>query len=252
MNPIVLGIFLIVVGLALPIPIVLLLINPLLLKPGEGEGTPNLGLRETLDNPFKGVSRMALVPLMGLDGEISDAKSRKQFQFTVEKGHHSIQFKIVLFRLNKAGEEVAFDSIAYTNSSPYEIGDNYVVNMPVKTVSLQVVITELDGETFDDGGVEIKHAPTWKLILASVFAGLLLGLTVAFVHMGMQCIWNPNAYNINPVFFILPFIFLGGYGVNLQTGLFYAAFAVALIGGSVLCFFLLKNKKGVKKGKNHG
>ena len=251
MSPIVLGIILIVIGLILPIPLVIFLINPVLLKPSyKTEVAPNLGLREDLDHPFDGISHMALMPLGGVDKEIPDSKSRKQLQFTVEKGHTRVKMNIVLFCLNKKGEEVPFDGVVYTNSSPYEIGDNYVINLPVKTVSVGVVVTRLDDEKKDKNGYIVKHAPVGKMLLGSILFGLLLALMVMFVYMGMQCIWNSAAGSIVPFYFVLPFLF--GYAPSLSTLIFYAAFAVTLIGGTLLNFFVMKSKKGAKKGANHG
>ncbi len=252
MSATVLGIILIIIGVAIPAPIILFFINPILLKPSFRKVTKesNLGLREDREHPFEGVSRISLMPLGGIDKEVPDAKSRKQLQFIVEKGHTSIKMNIILYRLNKQGEEVPFDAVAYTNASPYEIGDTYIINLPVKTVSVGVALTELDGEAKDDQGYTVVHAPMGKVILSSVLYGLLFGLTVAFAHMGMQCIWNANQPYIMPLYFILPFLY--GYGLTLPTLLFYAAFVVAIVLGVVICIARLKNKKGARKGANHG
>ncbi len=250
MTPFVLGIILIIIGLALPAPIAIFVINPILLKPSYKGGESNLGLREDLDHPFEGISRMALVPLGGVDKEIPDAKARKQLQFSVEKGHTSLKMNIVLYCLNKKGEEVPFDGVAYTNSSPYEIGDDYVINLPVKTVSVGVAVVELDGEAKEDKGYVVNHAPVWKLILGSLLFGLLLALMVMFIYMGMQCIWNSSRPSIVPFYFVLPFLF--GYGMSTSTMIFYAAFFATLIAGTLVNFFVMKSKKGVKKGANHG
>lgn len=251
MNPLVLGIILIILGLALPVPLALFVINPILLRPSiKKDCTPNLGLREDLDHPFDGITRMSLTPLAGVDKEIPDAKARKQLQFTVEKGHTYLRLNVVLFCLNKKGEEVPFDGVVYTNSSPYEIGDNYFINLPVKTVSVGVSVARLDEEEKPEPTYVVTHAPKGKLILGSLLFGLLLGLMVAFIYMGMQCIWNSSAGTVVPFYFVLPMLF--GYNLNISTLLFYGAFAIALIGGTLVNFFVMKSKKGVKKGANHG
>ncbi len=252
MNPIVLGILLIILGIIIPIPLAVFVINPILLRPSVSKDCPgpNLGLREDLDHPFEGISRMSLMPLGGVDKEIPDAKARKQLQFTIEKGHTNLKMHIVLFCLNKKGEEVPFDGVIYTNSSPYEIGDNYVINLPVKTVSVGVGLSRLDDEKKDRGGYTVKRAKTGKILLGSLLFGLLLAITVAFIYMGMQSIWNANAGTVVPFYFILPFLF--GYGPSMSTLIFYAAFAVTFAGGTLLNFFKAKSKKGAKKGANHG
>ena len=251
MSPFVLGILLIILGLALPLPILLFVINPILLRPSiKKDCTPNLGLREDLDHPFEGVARMSLMPLGGVDKEIPDAKARKQLQFSIEKGHTNFKMNVVCFCLNKQGEEVPFDGVVYTNSSPYEIGDNYVINLPVKTVSVGVALVQLDEETKENSTYIVRHAPAGKVFLGSFLFGLLLALMLSFVYMGMQCIWNAGAGTIVPFYFVLPMLY--GYQPSFSTTLFYAAFAITLIGGTLLNFFVMKSKKGAKKGANHG